>query len=105
MTTQQQTGTPVFRVIDAMDGPHAGQLLKLRLVSGGTPALKEIKGGRFRAKSPGGQEVVVRVVAFSLVGGKPSQARFARTGRLDVLAMGEDPTHPISPRWTLTGSN
>lgn len=105
MTTDKQTGTPVFRVIDAMDGPHSGQLLKLRLVSGGTPTLKEIKGARFRAKSPGGQEVTVRVVAFSLIGGKPSQARFARTGRVDVVAMGEDPTQPISLRWTLTGSN
>ena len=105
MTPDKQTGTPVFRVIDAMAGPHAGQILKLRLVSGGTPTLKEIKGGQFKAKSPDGQEAAVRVVAFSLIGGKPSQARFARTGRVDVVAMGEDPAQPISPRWTLTVSN
>jgi len=104
MTADKQTGAPVFRVIGAMDGPHFGQLLRLRLVSGGTPTLREIKGGSFKAKSPGGQEATLKVLGFSLVGGKPSQARFARTGRVDVVTMRDDPGQPVAIQWTLTGA-
>lgn len=103
MSSDKQTGAPEFRVIDALDAPHFGQILKLRLVSGRTPALREIKGSLFKARSPSGQETTVRVVGFSLIGGKTSQARFARTGRIDVVAMGENGAQPVSLRWTLTG--
>lgn len=103
MSSDKQTGTPEFRVIDAFDAPHFGQILKLRLVSGRTPSLSEIKGSRFKAMSPDGQEATVRVVAFSMIGGKTSQARFARTGRVDVVAMGENGGPSVSLRWILTG--
>jgi hypothetical protein len=103
MTPEQQTGAPVFRVIDAMDGPHFGQILRLRLLSGRTPALKEVKGGTFKGRSPSGEESTVTVQGLSMVNGKASQARFARTGRVDVIAMVEGEGPKVSIQWTLCG--
>lgn len=93
----------MFRVINAMDAPYFGQVLRLRLVSGRTPALKEVKGSRFKGTSPEGEEGTVKITAFPLIGGKPSQARFARTGRLDVIAESEGPGAKVEIQWTLTG--
>lgn len=103
MTPDQQGGTPRFRVIDALDAPHFGQILRLRLQSGATPLLKAMKGGRFTARSPEGAEVTVRVMGFSTINGKPNQGRFARTGRVDVVATLEDESRKVATRWTLTG--
>ena len=53
-----------------------------------------------RAVSPAGAEKTFRVAGFALIGGKPSDARFARTGRIDVHIEdvdGEGP--PIDLRW------
>lgn len=103
MTAEQQSGTPVFRVIDAIDAPYFGQILKLRLLSGRTPTLKEIKGGSFKALSPKGEEATMQVTTFSMINGKPNQARFARTGRVDVIAEAEGEGPKVSLQWTLTG--
>lgn len=103
MTPEKQSGPTVFRVIDAMDAPFKGQILRLRLQAGKTPTLKEVKGGTFTARSPEGDESRVKVMGFSTIGGKPNQARFERTGRLDVLAVSENGAEPIGIRWLLTG--
>lgn len=103
MTAEKQSGTPVFRVIDALDAPYKGQILRLRLQTGQTPTLKSMKGGTFTATSPDGDEVKLTVMSFSLIGGKPSQSRFERTGRLDVVAVSENGSAPVSLQWTLTG--
>lgn len=103
MTAEKQSGPPVFRVIDAMKAPYQGQILRLRLQGGRTPTLKEMKGGTFTARSPDGHEAQVRVVNFSTIGGKPNQARFQRTGRVDVVALGENGQAPVAIQWTLTG--
>jgi hypothetical protein len=103
MTPEQQTGTPVFRVIDAMDAPLFGLILKLRLQSGRTPALKEVKGGLFNARSPEGEEATVRITNFAMTNGKPNQARFGRTGRIEVVATSEPETPRVSLKWTLSG--
>ena len=103
MSPDKRRGEPEFRVIDAMDGPHSGQILRVRLSDGKTPSLREIKGSRFRARAPDGTETTVRVDAFSIIGGKPSDARFARTHRLD-LVVSQDPGEPrVELRWSLTG--
>lgn len=105
MTPEPQTGAPVFRVIDAMDAPYSGQILRLRLLSGRTPTLKEMKGGRFKARSPKGDEASIKVTGFSLAYGKPNQARFARTGRVDVLSEMDEGEEKVSLQWTLSGPN
>jgi len=103
MSPDKQTGTPVFRVIDALGGPHASQILRVRLSGGRTPTLREIKGARLQARSPEGTEASLEVLAFSIIGGKQSEARFARTGRLDLVVK-MDPSSPsVGLRWTLTG--
>lgn len=103
MAPDKQAGRPVFRVIDAMDAPHKGRILRVRLAGGKTPSLKEIKGARLRAASPNGTETTVEVTAFSTIGGKPSDARFSRTGRLDLVVAQDPGEPPVGLRWTLSG--
>lgn len=106
MTTTQKAGSVKFRVLDAMDAPHGGRILRLRLQSGETPRVKSLKGARFRAVSPDGEaRREVTVDGFALFGGKPSDDRLARTGRVDVHVTeeGEDDSRPVSLKWELEG--
>lgn len=103
MSPEKRTGTPVFRVIDAMNAPHAGQILRVRLSGGRAPSVREIKGARLEARSPEGTATSVRVVAFSTIGGKQSDARLSRTGRLDLVVDRDPGEPPVGLRWTLTG--
>lgn len=85
MSAQTSTRSGVaFRVLDAMDAPHSGRILRLRLQSGEAPPVKSLKGSEMRATSPEGDVCRFRVLGFALFGGKPSNERFARTGRVDV---------------------
>lgn len=93
----QQNGKPVFRVIDALDAPHGGRILRLRLQSGAAPSARTLKGARLRAVSPRGEERVVRVEGFPTFGGRPD-ARL-RTGRVDVHVRDEDRGPPVELRW------
>jgi hypothetical protein len=42
------------------------------------------------------------VTGFSLFGGKPTNGRFQRTGRVDVHTIDEEGDGPISLRWEVT---
>ena len=88
----------VFRVLDAMDAPHEGRILRLRLQSGEAPSIKSLKGAHFRAEGPEGQSCSFRVTGFAVFGGKPSDDRLARTGRIDVHVEESD-GGPIGLRW------
>lgn len=88
-----------FRVLDAMDAPHSGRILRLRLESGEAPSIKSLKGSVMRAVSPEGTECRFRVLGFAVFGGKPSNERLARTGRID-LHVEELGDGPIGLRWT-----
>lgn len=102
---ENQSNTATFRVLDAMDAPHGGRILRLRLQSGEAPGVKKMKGARMRATSPDGErERSVRVRGFSITGGQPSDERLARTGRVDVHVdeAGED-QEPVSLQWELSG--
>ena len=94
---QTAVGTAVFRVIDALDHPHGGRILRLRLSRGEAPGLKDLRGGSFRATGPGGQEVSVTVGGFAVFGGRPSDDRLARTGRVDVHVAAESSDDPEAP--------
>jgi hypothetical protein len=99
------TRTPVFRVLDAMDGPHRGIILRLRLDRGDAPAVRSLKGARLRAVGPdGNRQVTLHVEGFPTFGGRPSDRRLARTGRVDLHVRSEegDP-EDISPGWTVQG--
>lgn len=102
MSATATTGKGVsFRVLDAMDGPHAGRILRLRLQSGDAPAVKSLKGREMLAVSPDDRRCRIRVTGFAVFGGKPSDDRLARTGRIDVQIDELDDTGPVGIRWEL----
>lgn len=50
------------------------------------------------ARSPDGEECRIRVEGFAVFGGKPSNERLARTGRVD-LHIDEIDGGPVGLRW------
>ena len=100
MTTKHSA---TFRVLDAMDAPHGGRILRLRLQAGEAPPIKELRGARMRAVSPDGKELTFRIDGFAVFGGRPSDERLARTGRVDVRAWQENADEPIGLRWQVDG--
>lgn len=92
----------VFRVLDAMDAPHSGRILRLRLQSGEAPSIRSLKGSELVAVSPTGVERRVRVKGFAVFGGKPSDGRLARTGRVDVHVEEIGEGDPVGLRWEVT---
>lgn len=100
-TTNTGTGA-TFRVLDAMDAPLRGRILRLRLQSGEAPSVKALKGARLRARSPDGDEKIVRVEGFAVFGGKASDERLARTGRVDLHVTEEGEGPPVGLRWEVT---
>jgi len=105
MSKQENGPHAVFQVIDAMDGPYWGRVVRLRLVKGHAPTIRQLKGSRLLARSPGGEEEVLRVMGFPIFGGHPSDARLSRTGKVDLMVAldGNGGTPQASPRWEVTG--
>lgn len=100
MSAEASTRSGVtFRVLDAMDAPHSGRILRLRLQSGEAPSIKSLKGATLTASSPDGNRCDIKVLGFAAFGGKPSDERLARTGRVDVHVEELDDNGPIGLRW------
>ena len=55
-----------------------------------------------RAVSPDGDECLIRVAGFAVFGGKPTNDRLARTGRVDLHVEEIDDGGPIGLRWEVT---
>ncbi|TVP75253.1 MAG: hypothetical protein EA352_08705 [Gemmatimonadales bacterium] len=92
-------------MIDALDHPHGGRILRLRLLEGEAPSVKQLKGARLSAKGPRGESRDFRVLSFPLMGGKVSDKRIRDTGRVDVLVEEEGEDGPsIDLQWEVTGS-
>ena len=102
---QKPSLKPAFLVIDAMDAPFRGRIVRLRLQGGQAPALRDLKGATLEARSPEGQKEDLRVIGFSLAGGRPTEARLSRTGRVDLLVEREDGVGrpEVSARWEVGG--
>jgi len=81
---------PAFLVIDATDAPFRGRIVRLRLQGGPAPTVRALKGASLEARSPRGDQESLRVLGFFLGGGRPSDARLSRTGRVDLLVEKED---------------
>jgi hypothetical protein len=91
-----------LEVIDAMEAPHGGWILRLRHREGAPLTVKGLKGARMKAVSPRGDERTFRIHSFVMFGGKPTDRRLARTGRADVRIVDEEAapgTPPIGLRW------
>lgn len=81
---QLSSGQVVFRVVDALRGPHTGWILRLRLHEGTPPPLSAFRGSRWRVEGKDGVVRTVEVLDFPLTGGKPSDRRLRETGRIDL---------------------
>jgi len=105
MATGGVRKTPVFRVIDALDAPHGGRILRLQLQDGPPPRVRDLRGSRLTATAPDGTRQSVTVTGFAAFGGRVSNRRLADTGRVDVHVR-EDAsgTEPVSIKWLLTPS-
>jgi hypothetical protein len=106
--TATRTQSATFRVLDVLNAPHGGKILRLRLHSGEAPTVKTLKGARMKAVAPDGSaERYFRVDGFAVFGGRPSDERFSRTGRIDVHVVEEGPgssrVPPVSLRWEVFG--
>ena len=102
MASDTTTAGVVFRVLDSMDAPHAGRILRLRLQSGEAPTIADLKGANLVATSPDGRRCRVRVDGFAVFGGRPSNDRLMRTGRVDVHVTELDDGGPVGLRWEVT---
>jgi len=103
---QKQAQKTVFRVIDALDAPFRGRVIRLRLKSGQPPSVKELRNATLHAEAPeGGEQESLRVVGFYTPGGKPSDSRLQRTGRVDLVVERENGEAPpaVSIRWIVSG--
>ena len=57
-----------------------------------------------RAESPdGGETTEFTIENFAAFGGKPSDARLARTGRIDVHVSEDEGSRPIGLTWLVSG--
>jgi hypothetical protein len=99
MSSSEQTA---LKVVDALDHPHGGRILRLRLLDGPPLTLRALKGASFRATGPRGDERTFRVLGFPLTGGKMSDARIRESGRVDLHVEEEGEGVPISLTWTVT---
>ena len=77
MTARGVRQTPVFRVIDALDAPHGGRILRLQLQDGPPPRVRDLRGSRLTATAPDGTRRSVTVKGFAAFGGRVSDRRLA----------------------------
>lgn len=105
MAAQEKKHDVTFRIVDALDHPHGGLILRLRVDSGDPPPVRRIKGARWEVRSPEGEaRGEVRVVDFAVLGGKVSDQRLAQTRRLDVhVEVLEEAVEPIDLQWRMSG--
>lgn len=89
----------MFKVLDAMDAPHTGRILRLRLQAGEAPKVRALKGARLEATAPDGRTCTGVIGGFALIGGRSPDERLARTGRVDVHVRNEEGDGPISLQW------
>jgi hypothetical protein len=101
------TGEPFrFRVSDALEMPHRGYLLRLRVVDGKPSAAALKPGAAVRLHAPDGRDRLVRIVDHAVTGGKGGQARLDRLGEFDFVIGREDgwiDADVVEIGWTVSG--
>jgi hypothetical protein len=101
---EEATGTTLM-VVDALDHPHGGRILRTRVTEGVPPSVRSLRGAMLEATSPEGTRVTVKMLGFPVFGGRPSDSRIRETGRVDLLVVSVPPNGP-SPGlgWELRAS-
>ena len=106
MIATEMTSQLEFRVVDAMDAPHGGQILRLQLEKGKAPATRKLRNARLTAESPDGEKRTIQVSGFPLFAGRPSNERFAETGAIQLHVKNDDATgSPIRRGWIISMSD
>ena len=100
---KEHDGRMVLQVIDALDHPYSGRILRVKVRHGKAPSARDLKGVTLQATGPEGQEAKVTILGFSLTGGKVSDERIRETGRMDLHVEEEGGDEPVSLQWTLSG--
>ncbi len=105
METVARKHKAIFRVLDSMEAPYGGWFLKLRFEAGDAPTIRELKGANLSVSSPdGATSFEVEVKGFPLFGGRPSDDRLHRTGRVDIHVAPLDGSGlAIGPKWKVAG--
>ena len=65
------------------------------------PLSGELRGARLRAVSPDGDSAILNVRGFAVFGGRPSDDRLARSGRIDLHVDRAVDGTPVGPRWEI----
>lgn len=100
MATMQSAQS--FNVLDVHEAPHGGLILRLRLQEGDAPSIRTIRSSNLVAEGPDGESCTLEFDGFAMFGGKPSDSRLSRTGRIDVRVKQIDPAEPKPGlRWTV----
>ncbi len=105
MNTVARNHQATFRVLDSIESPHGGWFLKLRFEAGDVLTLRELKSATLSVSSPdGATSFEVKVHAFPLFGGHPSDDRLQRTGRVDLhVKVSDGSRRLIGLQWKVSG--
>lgn len=95
------TGQTRLKVIDALDHPHGGRILRLRLLEGAPPTVRALRGATLSATGPRGEERRLRVLGFPVTGGKVSDGRIRESGRIDLHIEEEGDGVPVDLTWVV----
>jgi len=101
MTDVKEALGTTLLVVDALDHPHGGRILRVRVTDGEAPSIRSLRGSVLEAVSPRGEESAVRVVGFPLFGGKPTDSRAQATRRLDLIVEPAGDGMPVGLRWEI----
>jgi hypothetical protein len=99
-STREQARGVTLKVLDALDHPHGGRILRVRVSGGDAPGLRSLRGRTLRAEGPRGEESSAKVMGFAVTAGKASK-RLARHGRADLHVEEAEGRPPISLQWRL----
>ncbi len=99
---QRQAQGLKMKVLDVLDHPHGGRILRVRIQGGDLPAPKELRGLTLNARGPRGEEQRVSVLGFSLTGGRVTAETLKERRRVDLHVEEEGDGPAVDLRWTLT---
>lgn len=99
-SSREQASGVTFKVLDALDHPHGGRILRVRVSGGDAPSTRSLRGRTLLAVGPRGEESSARVLGFSVTAGQAAK-RLDRDGRADLHVEEQEGRPPISLQWRI----